>query len=160
MNPEKLTSKFKSALNDAQSLALAKDHQFIEAVHLLLAMLEQQGGSIKPLLNQAGTNTQALAQLLDQELGTMPSVSGVGGDVQVSSDLNKLLNLTEQLAVKRNDSFVSSEIFLLAACASKGQLAKILKQANVSQQLQARHATSQHSGTPVTNIHSPTQRMG
>ena len=135
MNPEKLTSKFKSALNDAQSLALAKNHQFIEGVHLLLAMLEQQGGSIKPLLNQAGINTQALTQSLTKELDTMPSVSGVGGDVQVSSDLNKLLNLTEQLAIKRDDSFVASEIFLLATCTSKGQLGKLLKQANVTEQL-------------------------
>ncbi|MCK5356033.1 MAG: type VI secretion system ATPase TssH, partial [Methyloprofundus sp.] len=115
MNPEKLTSKFKSALNDAQSLALAKDHQFIEGVHLLLAMLEQQGGTIKPLLNQAGINTPTLTQALNKALGDLPSVSGVGGDVQVSNDLNKLLNLTEKLALKRNDSFVSSEIFLLAA---------------------------------------------
>ncbi|RLA24856.1 MAG: type VI secretion system ATPase TssH, partial [Gammaproteobacteria bacterium] len=99
MNPEKLTSKFKGALNDAQSLALAKNHQFIEGVHLLLAMLEQQGGSIKPLLNQAGINTQALTQSLAKELDTMPSVSGIDGDVQISSDLTKLLNLTEQLAV-------------------------------------------------------------
>jgi ATP-dependent Clp protease ATP-binding subunit ClpB len=85
-------------------IALAKDHQFIEGMHLLSAMLEQQGGSIKPLLNQAGIITQALAQSLSKELDNMPSVSGTGGDIQVSNDLNKLLNLTEQLAVKRNDS--------------------------------------------------------
>ena len=159
MNPEKLTSKFKSALNDAQSLALAKDHQFIEGVHLLLAMLEQQGGSIKPLLNQAGINTQSLTQLLDKELATMPSVSGVGGDVQISNDLGKLLNLTEQVAVKRNDSFVSSEIFLLAACASKGQLAKILKQANVTDSLIEQAIQQVRGGENVHDENAEDQRQ-
>ncbi|MDF1584111.1 MAG: ATP-dependent chaperone ClpB [Methyloprofundus sp.] len=134
MNPEKLTSKFKSALNDAQSLALAKDHQFIESTHVLLAMLDQQGGSIKPLLAQAGANTQQLTDALKKSLDTMPSVSGVGGDVQISNDLAKLLNLTEKLAQKRNDSFVSSELFLLAACESKGQLSTILQKAGANQQ--------------------------
>ncbi|MBE0472091.1 MAG: ATP-dependent chaperone ClpB [Methyloprofundus sp.] len=134
MNPEKLTNKFKSALNDAQSLALAKDHQFIESTHVLLAMLDQQGGSIKPLLAQAGANTQQLTNALKKSLDTMPSVSGVGGDVQISNDLAKLLNLTEKLAQKRNDSFVSSELFLLAACESKGQLTTILQKAGANQQ--------------------------
>ncbi|MDT8427033.1 MAG: ATP-dependent chaperone ClpB [Methyloprofundus sp.] len=134
MNPEKLTSKFKSALNDAQCLALAKDHQFIESTHVLLAMLDQQGGSIKPLLAQAGANTQQLTDALKKSLDTMPSVSGVGGDVQISNDLAKLLNLTEKLAQKRNDSFVSSELFLLAACESKGQLSTILQKAGANQQ--------------------------
>jgi len=158
MNPEKLTSKFKSALNDAQSLALAKDHQFIEGVHLLLAMLEQQGGSIKPLMNQAGINTQALTQLLEKELGAMPSVTGTGGDIQISNDLNKLLNLTEQLAVKRNDSFVSSEIFLLAACASKGQLANILKQANVTPALIEQAIAQIRGGENVHDENAEDQR--
>jgi len=101
MNPEKLTSKFKGALNDAQSLALSKDHQFIEGIHVLLAMLEQQGGSIKPLLTQANINPQALTELLNKELNAMPSVAGVGGDVQISNDLAKLLNLTQKLAQKQ-----------------------------------------------------------
>ena len=132
MNPEKLTSKFKSALNDAQSLALAKDHQFIEGTHLLLAMLDQSGGSISPLLTQAGINAPALKSALNQELNNMPSVSGVGGDVQLSNELGKLLNLSEQLAQKNNDSFVASEMFLLAACESKGQLGTLLKQAGIN----------------------------
>jgi len=132
VNPEKLTSKFKSALNDAQSLALAKDHQFIEGTHLLLAMLDQSGGSISPLLTQAGINAPALKSALNQELNNMPSVSGVGGDVQLSNELGKLLNLSEQLAQKNNDSFVASEMFLLAACESKGQLGTLLKQAGIN----------------------------
>jgi len=132
MNPEKLTSKFKSALNDAQSLALAKDHQFIEATHLLLAMMEQAGGSISPLLMQAGLNNVAIREALNKELQNMPSVSGINGDVQISNELGKLLNFSEQLAQKNNDSFVASEMFLLAACESKGQLGSLLKQAGVN----------------------------
>lgn len=158
MNPEKLTSKFKGAFNDAQSLALAKKHQFIEGTHLLLAMLEQPDGSIKPLLNQAGINTQSLAQSLTKELNSMPSVSGVGGDVQVSSDLNKLLNLTEQLAVKRHDSFVASEIFLLVACASKGQLAQLLKRANVTGRLIEQAITDMRGGENVHDENAEDQR--
>jgi ATP-dependent Clp protease ATP-binding subunit ClpB len=132
MNPEKLTSKFKSALNDAQSLALAKDHQFIEGHHVLLAMMAQSGGSISPLLIQAGIDTLTLKKTLNQELSNMPSVSGTGGDVQISNEPGKLLNLSEQLALKNNDSFVASEMFLLAASDSKGQLATVLKQAGVT----------------------------
>ncbi len=158
MNPEKLTSKFKGALNDAQSLALAKDHQFIEGVHLLLAMLKQQGGSIKPLLNQAGSNTQTLTDSLNKALVNMPSVSGIGGDVQVSNDLTKLLNLTEKLAVKRNDSFVSSEIFLLAACQNKGQLGNLLNQAGVSQQLVEQAITKVRGGESVHDENAEDQR--
>ena len=158
MNPEKLTSKFKSALNDAQSLALAKDHQFIEGVHLLLAMLEQQGGTIKPLLNQAGINTPTLTQALNKALGDLPSVSGVGGDVQVSNDLNKLLNLTEKLALKRNDSFVSSEIFLLAACENKGQLGDLLKQSNVTEQLVEQAINAVRGGETVQDENAEDQR--
>jgi len=132
MNPEKLTSKFKSALNDAQSLALAKEHQFIESTHLLLAMMDQSGGSITPLLTQSGVNAPALRELLNKELNNMPSVSGINGDVQISNELGKLLNFSEQLAQKNNDSFVASEMFLLAACESKGQLSSLLKQAGIN----------------------------
>jgi ATP-dependent Clp protease ATP-binding subunit ClpB len=158
MNPEKLTSKFKGALNDAQSLALSKDHQFIEGIHVLLAMLEQQGGSIKPLLTQANINPQALTELLNKELNAMPSVAGVGGDVQISNDLAKLLNLTEKLAQKQNDSFVSSEMFLLAACENTGQLGNLLKQAGIQQQAIAQAITSVRGGENVHDENAEDQR--
>ncbi|BCG63732.1 MAG: ATP-dependent Clp protease ATP-binding subunit ClpB [Methyloprofundus sp.] len=158
MNPEKLTSKFKGALNDAQSIALSKDHQFIEGIHVLLAMLEQQGGSIKPLLAQANINTQALTELLSKELSTMPSVAGVGGDVQISNDLSKLLNLTEKLAQKQNDSFVSSEMFLLAACENKGQLGNVLKQAGIKQQAIEQAIASVRGGENVHDENAEDQR--
>jgi len=158
MNPEKLTNKFKSALNDAQSLALSNDHQFIESTHVLLAMLEQQGGSIKPLIIQAGANAQELTHLLQNELKSMPSVSGVGGDVQISNDLSKLLNLTEKLALQRKDSFVSSEIFLLAACTDKGQLNTLLQKAGITQQAIETAITNMRGGETVQDENAEDQR--
>jgi ATP-dependent Clp protease ATP-binding subunit ClpB len=131
MRMDKLTSKFQTALADAQSLALGKDHQFIEPVHLMIALLDQEGGSIKPLLAQLGVNTQSLRTELVKELARIATVSGSGGDVQISNELARLLNLTDKLAQKRNDKFISSELFLLAACEEKGVLNDLLKKAGV-----------------------------
>jgi ATP-dependent Clp protease ATP-binding subunit ClpB len=129
MRMDKLTSKFQTALADAQSLALGKDHQFIEPVHLMMALLDQEGGSIKPLLAQISVNTQMLRTELVKELGRIATVSGSGGDIQISNELSRLLNLTDKLAQKRNDKFISSELFLLAACEEKGVLNDLLKKA-------------------------------
>jgi len=131
MRMDKLTSKFQTALADAQSLALGKDHQFIEPAHLMIALLDQEGGSIKPLLAQLGVNTQLLRTELAKELARIATVSGSGGDVQISNELSRLLNLTDKLAQKRNDKFISSELFLLAACEEKGFLNDLLKKAGV-----------------------------
>ena len=131
MRMDKLTSKFQTALADAQSLALGKDHQFIEPIHLMIALLDQEGGSIKPLLTQISVNTQMLRADLVKELGRIATVSGSGGDVQISNELSRLLNLTDKLAQKRNDKFISSELFLLAACEEKGVLNDLLKRAGV-----------------------------
>jgi len=120
MRMDKLTSKFQSALAEAQSLALGKDHQFIEPAHLMIALLDQEGGSIKPLLAQMGLNTQLLRTELTQELGRIATVSGSGGDVAISNELTRLLNLTDKIAQKRHDKFISSELFLQAACEEKG----------------------------------------
>ncbi len=131
MRMDKLTGKFQTALADAQSLALGKDHQFIEPVHLMMALLDQEGGSIKPLLAQIGVNTQMLRTELVKELGRIATVSGSGGDIQLSNELLRLLNLTDKLAQKRNDKFISSELFLLAACEEKGFLNDLLQKAGV-----------------------------
>ena len=101
MRMDKLTSMFQTALADAQSMALGKDHQFIEPVHVMLALLDQQGGSIRPLLAQMGINTQLLRTELVRELDRLATVSGSGGDVQISNELSRLLNLTDKLAQKR-----------------------------------------------------------
>src|SRR5690242_21169637 len=101
MRTDKLTSKFQMALADAQSLALGRDHQFIEGLHVLTALLDQQGGSVRPLLDKSGVNINSLRSQLGDALDRLPKVEGTGGDVQVSNDLGRLLNLTDKLAQKR-----------------------------------------------------------
>jgi len=92
MRMDKLTTKFKTAISDAQSLAVGKDHQFIEPAHLLTAMLRQQGGSVRPLLQKAGVNVNQLEIKLDDFLTRQASVSGNAGEVHLSGDLAKMLS--------------------------------------------------------------------
>lgn len=127
MNIEKFTTKFQQALSEAQSLALGKDNQFIEPVHLLTALLNQQDGSIAPILTASGVNVALLRNELNAELNKLPQVSGNGGDVQISRQLLNLLNLCDKLAQQKQDKFVSSELFLLAALEERGALNDILK---------------------------------
>jgi ATP-dependent Clp protease ATP-binding subunit ClpB len=131
MRQDKLTSKFQLALADAQSLALGRDHQFIEGLHVLTALLDQQGGSVRPLLDKAGVNINSLRSQLGDALDRLPKVEGTGGDVQVSNDLGRLLNVTDKLAQKRGDQYISSELFVLAALEDKGQLGSALRSAGV-----------------------------
>ncbi|HEY8097939.1 MAG TPA: ATP-dependent chaperone ClpB [Methylobacter sp.] len=159
MRMDKLTSMFQSALADAQSMALGKDHQFIEATHLMLALLDQQGGSIRPLLAQMGTNTQLLRTELVRELERIATVSGSGGDVQISNELSRLLNLTDKLAQKRNDKFISSELFLLAAFDEKGVLQDLLKKAGVTKQAVEKAIDAMRGGQPVDDPNAEEQRQ-
>jgi len=131
MRMDKLTGKFQAALADAQSLALGKDQQFIEPVHVMLALLDQEGGTVRPLLTQCGVNAAALRTTLGQVLDRLPRVEGTGGDVQISGDLLKLLNLTDKLAQKRGDQFITSEMFVLAALEDKGAVGDALKKAGL-----------------------------
>ncbi len=159
MRMDKLTSKFQSALADAQSLALGKDHQFIEPAHLMVALLDQDGGSIKPLLAQLGVNTQLLRTDLIKELGRLATVSGSGGDVQISNELSRLLNLTDKLAQKRNDKFISSELFLLAACEEKGTLNDLLKKAGVLKKNVELAIDKMRGGEAVDDANAEDQRQ-
>ena len=127
MRMDKLTSKFQLALADAQSLAVGRDHQYIEPMHVMAALLDSQGGSVRHLLDKAGTNVNLLRSHLGQALDRMPKVEGVGGEVHVSNELNKVLNLTDKLAQKRGDQYISSELFVLAALEDKGQLGTLLR---------------------------------
>ena len=127
MNIEKFTTKFQQAIAEAQSLAIGKDNQFIEPVHLLSALLNQQDGSVAPILTASGVNVAALRNELNNELAKLPQVSGNGGDVQLSRQLLNLLNLCDKLAQQRQDKFISSELFLLAALEEKGTVSEILK---------------------------------
>jgi ATP-dependent Clp protease ATP-binding subunit ClpB len=124
---DKLTTKFQSGLADAQSLAVGRDNQVIEPVHLMAALLDQQGGTARPLLEKSGANVAKLRSELAAALERLPRVEGAGGDVLLGNDLNKLLNVTDKLAQTRGDQFISSELFLLAACDDRGELGRILK---------------------------------
>lgn len=127
MRLDKLTSKFQLAISDAQSMALGRDHQYIEAAHLMLAMLNQDGGSIRPILADLEVNLNMLRSQLSAELDKIAKVMGVGGDVQFSSSLGILFNLCDKYAQKSKDKFISCELFLLAACEDKGAVGGILK---------------------------------
>jgi len=132
MRMDKLTSKFQLALADAQSLAVGRDHQFIEPVHLMLALLDQDGGSIRHLLTQADVNVNSLRSHLGKAVDHLPTVDGMDGDVHLSNDLGRLLNQTDKLAQKRNDNYISSELFVLAALEDKGSLGNLLREAGAS----------------------------
>ncbi|WP_093428001.1 ATP-dependent chaperone ClpB [Thiohalospira halophila] len=126
---DKLTTKFQQALGEAQSLAVGRDHQFIEPVHLMAALMDQEGGTIRHLLQQAGVQTNALRSRLGEAIDHLPTVEGSSGDVHVSNDLSKLLNLTDKQAQKRQDSYISSELFVLAAAdEDKGKLGELMRE--------------------------------
>ncbi|HUD96066.1 MAG TPA: ATP-dependent chaperone ClpB [Woeseiaceae bacterium] len=129
MRMDKLTSKFQMALAEAQSLAVGQDHQFIEPAHLMVALLDQQGGGVRGLLTKAGVNVNLLRSQLGDALDRLPRVEGTGGDVHIGNDLTRLLNLTDKLAQKRGDQYISSELFVLAAMDDKSPLRGALEQA-------------------------------
>src|SRR5271170_3864761 len=129
MRMDKLTSRFQSALSDAQSLAVGRNNQFIEPAHVLLAMLDTSGGNIRPLLAKTGADVGKLRSLLIEALDRLPTVEGRAGEVHVSNDLSRLLNVTDKLAQQRGDQYISSELFVLAAFEDRGALARALKEA-------------------------------
>ena len=129
MRLDKLTSKFQLALADAQSLAVGQDHQFIEPVHVMVALLDQQGGSVRGLLTKSGVNVNLLRSQLGVVIDRLPKVEGAGGDVHIGTDLSKLFNVTDKLAQQRDDQYISSELFVLAALDGKSPLKNVLEQA-------------------------------
>ena len=126
---DKLTSKFQMALAEAQSLAVGQEHQFIEPAHLMVALLDQQGSSVRGLLTRAGVNVNVLRSKLGELLDRLPKVEGTGGEIHIGNDVSKLLNLTDKLSQDRNDQFISSELFVLAALDKSSPLASALEQA-------------------------------
>jgi len=159
MRTDKLTTKFQMALADAQSLALGRDHQFIEPVHVMIALLDQEGSSVRPLLAQAGANINQLRSSLGEALDRLPTVQGVGGDVQISNALSRLLNLTDKLAQKRNDSYISSELFLLAAIEDKSTLAQQLRDAGVTRSVLEQVIDQIRGGENVDDPNAEEQRQ-
>ncbi|MGR5239045.1 ATP-dependent chaperone ClpB [Vibrio alfacsensis] len=134
MRLDRFTSKFQIAISDAQSLALGRDHQYIEPVHLMVALLDQSGSPIRPLLTMLDVDVTQLRSKLSEMLDRLPKVSGIGGDVQLSSSMGTLFNLCDKVAQKRQDSYISSEVFLLAALEDRGPLGQLLKEIGLTGQ--------------------------
>tara|TARA_Y100000780_G_scaffold161546_1_gene146393 strand:- start:751 stop:3327 length:2577 start_codon:yes stop_codon:yes gene_type:complete len=151
MRLDRFTSKFQLAISDAQSLALVRDHQYIEPVHLMTAMLNQQGGSVRPLLDQANINVNALRSALSQAIERLPRIEGIGGDVQLSKDSGILLNLCDKIAQQRKDEYITSEIFVLAALEDKGRLGEILKSLNITKDAIESAIDDMRGGQKVTD---------
>ncbi len=159
MRMDKLTSKFQLALQDAQSLAVGRDHQFIEPVHLMVALLDQDGGSVRHLLTQADVNVNRLRSQLGEALDRLPQVQGAAGEVHVSNELSRLLNVTDKLAQQRKDDYISSELFVLAALEDRGALGDILRRAGVSKQAVEKAIDSMRGGQTINDPNAEEQRQ-
>ena len=134
MRMDKLTNPLQVALSDAQSLAVGRDNNFIEPVHLLAALLNQEGGVAKPLLARAGANAPALSQAVEKALAALPRVTGGAGDIHLSNDSGRVLNQADKLSQQRGDAYISSELVILAMLGAGGTVAELLKQAGVTEQ--------------------------
>ena len=158
MRMDKLTNKFQAALSDAQSMALGRDHQLIEPAHLMLALLDQEGGSSRSLLMRSGVNINRLRSSLGNALDQCPRVEGIGGDVQISQNLMRALNLTDKLAQKRGDQFISSELFILASIEDKGPMKEILSAEGVSKDVIEKAIDDIRGGETINDPNAEGQR--
>ncbi|HEC59426.1 MAG TPA: ATP-dependent chaperone ClpB [Methylophaga sp.] len=159
MQIDKLTSKFQEAVAAAQSMAVGKEHQFIEPAHLMLALLQQQGGTVRPLLAQSGVNITAYQAELENQLTRMAHVEGGSGDIHVSQDLNRLLNQTDKLAQKRQDQYVSSELFVLAVVEDKNKAGDVLRQFGGNKSVLEATIEKIRGGDKVTDQNAEEQRQ-
>ncbi len=159
MRLDRMTNKFQTAISDAQSLALGRDHQFIEPIHLMMALLNQDNGSIHPLLTQAGIRVSSLRSQLNQELERLSKVEGTGGDIQLSQALIRLLNLCDKLAQKRNDKYISSELFILAALEGNDTLSQNLKKSGATKELLEQTIKQIRAGKNVDDPNAEDQRQ-
>ena len=159
MRMDKLTSKFQQALADAQSLAVGRDHNVIEPAHVLIALLDQQGGSTRPLLSQAGVNVTALRSKLGEVFDKLPQVKGNEGNLTIGNDLNRLLMLTDKLAQQRGDAFIASELFVLAALEDKGEVGKALKAAGADKARIEQAIAGMRGGEKVQDANAEEQRQ-
>lgn len=159
MRMDKLTSKFQLAIADAQSLAVGRDHQFIEPIHLMSALLDQDGGTVNHLLMQSGINVNILRSQLDEALDRLSKIEDASGDVHLSNDLSRLLNLTDKLAQQRKDQFISSELFVLAAIDDKGTLGDILRSAGSNKAALEKTIDNVRGGQSVDDPNAEEQRQ-
>ncbi|MEE4219254.1 MAG: ATP-dependent chaperone ClpB [Xanthomonadales bacterium] len=159
MRMDKLTSKFQLALSDAQSLATGLDNQLIEPAHVMVALLDQQGGASRHLLSKAGVRVNPLRSQLGERLDSLPKVSGAEGEVNLSNDLIRLLNLTDKLAQKRGDQYIASELFILAALDMKGALGDMLKQAGANREAVEKAIDEMRGGEQVVDPNAEENRQ-
>ena len=159
MRMDRLTSKFQMALADAQSLAVGRDHQFIEPPHLMTALLDQEGGTVRHLLTQSDVNVNQLRSALGEAIDRLPSVQGATGDVHVSNDLGRLLNQTDKLAQDRKDQYISSELFVLAAVEDKGQLGELMRKSGASKGALEQAIDNMRGGASVDDPNAEDQRQ-
>ena len=159
MRIDRLTSKLQLAISDAQSLAVGMDHPAIEPVHLLQALLEQQGGSIKPLLMQVGFDINSLRQALVKELDQLPKIQNPTGDVNMSQDLARLLNQADRLAQQKGDQFISSELVLLAAMDENSKLGKLLLGQGVTKKALENAINNLRGGAAVNDANAEESRQ-
>ncbi len=159
MRHDKFTSKFQMAIADAQSIALGRDHQFIEHVHLMQALLDQNGGSVRPLFTMLGVDIPQFRANLSKALDALPQVEGTGGDVQLSQNTAQLLNLCDKYAQIRNDSYISSELFLLAAAEDKGKLGDIFRQQGIKREALEKAINDIRDGEKVDDPNAEDKRQ-
>ena len=159
MRMDKMTSKFQQSLADAQSLAVGRDHQFIEPAHLMIAMLDQEGGTVRHLLVQSDVNVNLLRSQLGEQLDQIAQVEGTAGEVHISNDLGRLLNVTDKMAQQRKDSYISSELFVLAALQDKGGVGELLRKAGASKQLVEQAIDQVRGGQQVDDPNAEDQRQ-
>ncbi|MBA1444451.1 MAG: ATP-dependent chaperone ClpB [Chromatiales bacterium] len=159
MRMDRLTSKFQMALADAQSLAVGRDHQFIEPVHLMSALLDQEGGTVRHLLTQADINVNQMRSDLSASLERLPGVQGTEGDLHISNDLGRLFNQTDKFAQQRNDQYISSELFVLAAVDDKGEIGGLLRKAGADKARLEQAIEKMRGGQKVDDPNAEDQRQ-
>jgi len=156
---DKLTNQLQLALADAQSLALGKDHNFIEPVHLLSALLAQKGGACRPLLQKAGVDVAGLQGKVQAAVEALPQVSGTGGDIHMSNDLGRVLNVTDKLAQQAGDTYISSELVLLAMLESKSKVGELLQGSGLTPQALQAAIAEVRGGDAVNNPEAEESRQ-
>ena len=159
MRMDRLTSKFQMALADAQSLAVGRDHQFIEPAHLLTALLDQEGGTVRHLLAQSDVNVNQLRSALGESLDRLPSVQGNAGELHISNDLGRLLNQTDKLSQQRKDQYISSELFVLAAVEDQGAIGELMRKAGASKGAIEKAIDQVRGGQSVDDPNAADQRQ-
>ncbi len=151
MRPDKFTSKLQDALTEAQSLAVGKDHNFIEPIHLLAAFIEQRDGSVRPLLGQAGAQMPLLSRKIGEALDRLPQVKDPDGEIRLSQNMARLFNLTDKLAQQRGDQYIASELMLLSMVDDKTDAGRVLKEVGVTREKLTEAINNMRGGAAVTD---------